>query len=174
MANRISSPAQSVDGRRAARRGHNDNAGHGVEMVHKLLAAAALAAAGLAAAPVVAQDADLAAKGEKVFKRCAACHQIGPEAKSRVGPSLEGVVGRTAGTLEGFSYSDAMTEAGANGLVWNSETLHEYLADPKAMVKGTKMAFAGLKKEEDRDAVIAYIEFRRRGHVTAARRWARE
>jgi cytochrome c len=129
-----------------------------MEMAHKLLAAVTLAAVGLAAVPVLAQDADLAAEGQKVFRRCAACHQIGPDAKNRVGPTLEGVIGRTAGTAPDFTYSDAMIEAGKSGLVWNDETLHEYLADPKAMVKGTKMAFAGLKKEEDRDAVIAYIE----------------
>jgi cytochrome c2 len=126
----------------------------GKEMVRKLLAVTVLA---LAATPVLAQD-DLAAQGEKVFKRCAACHQIGPDAKNRVGPSLEGVIGRTAGTAEGFTYSDAMAEAGQGGLVWTDETLHAYLENPREMVKGTKMAFAGLKKPEDRDAVIAYIE----------------
>jgi cytochrome c2 len=115
-----------------------------------------LAVAGLAAAPALAQD-DLAAAGEQVFKRCAACHMVGPDAKNRVGPELNGIVGRPAGTLEGFSYSKAMVEAGAGGLVWDDATLDAYLADPKAMVKGTKMAFAGLKSEEDRQAVIAYL-----------------
>ncbi len=115
-----------------------------------------LAFAGLAAAPTLAQD-DLAAEGEQVFKRCAACHQVGPDAKNRVGPELNGIVGRPAGTLEGFSYSKAMVEAGAGGLVWDEATLDAYLADPKGMVKGTKMAFAGLKSEEDRQAVIAYL-----------------
>jgi cytochrome c len=124
-------------------------------MSYKLLAMLALVGA---AAPVLAQDPALVEEGEKVFKRCAACHMVGPDAKNRVGPELNGVIGRTAGTLEGFSYSDAMVEAGAGGLVWNAETLHSYLADPKAMVKGTKMAFAGLRKPEDVDAVIAYIE----------------
>jgi cytochrome c2 len=123
-------------------------------MIHKLLIAAL--AAGVAA-PALAQD-DLAAAGEKVFRRCAACHQIGEGAEAKVGPPLEGVIGRTAGTYEGFSYSDAMVEAGQGGLVWNSDTLHQYLENPRGMVKGTKMAFAGLKKQEDRDAVIAYIE----------------
>jgi cytochrome c len=125
-----------------------------MEMSYKLLAAVAA----VLAAPAFAQDADLVEDGEKVFRRCAACHQIGEGAESRVGPPLEGVIGRAAGTFEGFKYSDAMVEAGAGGLVWDDETLHEYLENPKAMVKGTKMAFAGLKKPEDRDAVIAYIE----------------
>ena len=97
-------------------------------------------------------------RAQKVFKRCAVCHKIGEGAKNGAGPSLEGVIGRTAGTEEGFSYSKPMVEAGQAGLVWNDETLFEYLADPKAMVKGTKMVFAGLKSEEDRHAVIAYIE----------------
>ena len=119
------------------------------------LAAAVVA---VLAAPAFAQDADLVEDGEKVFRRCAACHQIGEGAESKVGPPLEGVIGRTAGTFEDFKYSDAMVEAGAGGLVWNDETLHEYLENPNVMVKGTKMAFAGLKKSEDRDAVIAYIE----------------
>jgi cytochrome c len=104
-----------------------------------------------------AQD-DQVAAGEKVFKRCAACHAIGEGAKNKVGPELNGVIGRTAGGLEGFNYSSAMTEAGAGGLVWTSETLHTYLENPKAMIPGTKMTFAGLKKVDDRDAVITYME----------------
>jgi cytochrome c len=122
-------------------------------MTYKLLAMLALVAT-----PAFAQDAALVDEGEKVFRRCAACHMIGPDAKNRVGPELNGVIGRTAGTLEDFNYSDAMKEAGAGGLVWSGETLHTYLADPRAMVKGTKMAFPGLKKPEEVDAVIAYIE----------------
>ena len=125
-------------------------------MAQTTLVALALAAA--VAAPAIAQDTSLAAAGQMVFKRCAACHQVGPDAKNRVGPNLTGVVGRTAGTDEGFSYSDAMMTAGANGLVWNEETLSAYLADPKAVVKGNKMAFVGLKSEDDRKAVIAYLE----------------
>jgi cytochrome c2 len=116
----------------------------------------AMALAGLATLPAMAQD-DLVAAGEKVFKRCAACHAVGPNAKDRVGPSLNGVIGRHAGGEEGFKYSPAMVKAGENGLVWNEETLHSYLGDPKATIPGNKMAFPGLKKEEERDAVIAYI-----------------
>jgi cytochrome c len=126
-------------------------------MTSKLLA---LAAALTLAAPAFAQEPDpaLVDAGAKVFRKCAACHMIGPDAKNRVGPELNGVIGRTAGTLPDFNYSDAMVAAGEGGLVWSVETLHEYLINPRAMVKGTKMAFAGLKDEEDRDAVIAYIE----------------
>jgi cytochrome c len=125
-----------------------------MEMVRNLLAAAMTM--GLAAGPALAQD-DLAAEGEKVFRKCGACHQVGEGAENKVGPELNGVIGRTAGSLEGFKYSDAMIEAGAGGLVWDEATLKEYLENPRAMVKGTKMAFAGLKKEEERAAVIAYL-----------------
>lgn len=118
----------------------------------------ALAIGGLAAAPALAQDADLVAAGKKVFRKCAACHQIGPDARNRVGPALNGVIGSTAGELHDYKFSKAMVEAGENGLVWTDETLDEYLADPKAVVPHNKMAFAGLKKQEDRQAVIAYIK----------------
>lgn len=105
-----------------------------------------------------AQDADMIAAGEKVFKKCAACHQVGADAKNKVGPELADVIGRTAGTAPDFKYSEAMIAYGAAGNVWNDETLHVYLENPKGVVKGTKMAFVGLKKVEDRDSVIAYIE----------------
>ncbi len=117
----------------------------------------ALAIGGLAATPALAQD-DLEAAGAKVFRKCAVCHQIGPDAKNRVGPALNGIIGEKAGAVEGFKFSDAMIEAGDNGLVWNDETLDTYLEDPKAMVPHNKMAFPGLKKEEDRKAVIAFIK----------------
>lgn len=117
----------------------------------------AIALAGLATLPAFAQE-DLAAAGEKVFKRCAACHAIGEGAKNRVGPALNGIMGRAAGGEEGFKYSPAMTKAGEGGLVWTAETLDTYLADPKSDIPGNKMAFPGLKKEDDRKAVIAYIE----------------
>lgn len=117
----------------------------------------AMAFAGLAALPAMAQD-DLVAAGEKVFKKCAACHAVGEGAKDRVGPSLNGIIGRTAGTEEGFKYSPAMVKAGEGGIVWQPDTLDTYLADPKADIPGNKMAFPGLKNEDDRKAVIAYIQ----------------
>ncbi len=107
--------------------------------------------------PAAAQDEALVADGEKVFRRCAACHQVGADAENKVGPQLANVIGRTAGSLEDFDYSDAMIAAGEGGMVWTEETLDPYLANPRGVVKGTSMAFAGLKKEEDRAAVIAYI-----------------
>jgi cytochrome c len=94
-----------------------------------------------------------AAKGEKVFKKCKACHAI-EEGKNKTGPSLYGVVGREAGLVEGYKYSKAMA---GSGLVWDAETLDGFLTKPKSYLKGTKMSFAGLKKEDDRANVIAYL-----------------
>ncbi|PVB62176.1 c-type cytochrome [Labrenzia sp. 011] len=113
----------------------------------------------LAALPVLAGGA-LAGdpdKGAKVFKKCAACHAVGENAKNKVGPQLNEVFGRAAGTLEDYKYSKAMISAGDDGLVWDDATLTTYLEKPRAMIKGTKMAFAGLKKEKDLENVIAYL-----------------
>lgn len=114
--------------------------------------AAAVLCLGLGSARVEAASPE---DGQKIFKRtCATCHTIEP-GKNRVGPSLHGVVGRMSGGVEGFKYSKAMADA---HLTWNQETLNKYLTNPKAEVPGTKMIFAGLKKEEDRQSVIAYLE----------------
>lgn len=109
----------------------------------------------MAATPVLAAgDADA---GATVFKKCMACHAVGEGAKNKVGPQLNDVLGRTAGTAPDYKYSKAMIEAGAGGLVWTEETLKPYLRKPKDVVPGTKMAFAGLPKEEDEDNLIAYL-----------------
>ena len=113
-------------------------------------AALALTAAIIAVPALAEGDAKA---GKKVFNKCKACHVVDKE-KNRVGPHLVGLFGRTAGTVEDFKYSDAMIE---HGVEWNDETLAEYLAAPKKVVKGTKMAFAGLRKEADREAVIEYL-----------------
>lgn len=111
----------------------------------------------VAAAPTV--DPALVKAGEKVFNKCKACHAVGDKAKHKIGPHLNGIFGRAAGTAEGFKkYSKDMKSAGADGLVWDEETLAAFLAKPKAMIKRTKMAFAGLKKEDDLTAVIAYLK----------------
>ena len=119
--------------------------------------AAAEAAAPVAAAPAGPDPAAVAA-GEKVFKKCAACHKVGDGAKNATGPVLNGIVGKPAATVDGFAYSAAMTEAGSGGLVWTPEALDTYLADPKKAVPKTKMSFAGLKSPEDRASVIAYLD----------------
>ncbi|MEO3429997.1 cytochrome c family protein [Pelagibius sp. CAU 1746] len=97
------------------------------------------------------------AKGEKVFRKCKACHAV-EEGKNKVGPSLFNVVGRTAGTVEGFRYSKAMEAFGADGQTWDEDNLSAFLEKPKDLVDKTKMAFAGLKKEEERADVIAYLK----------------
>jgi cytochrome c2 len=121
------------------------------------LALAAIAALTLSIGVGQAQEGDAAA-GEAVFKKCAACHAVGEGAKNRVGPLLNGVFGRTAGTAEGYKYSQAMIDAGAGGLVWDHETIGAYLADPKGYVPGNKMTFAGLKEPADVANVLAYLQ----------------
>jgi cytochrome c len=122
-------------------------------MIKRSLLVATLATA--FAAPAFAEGD--AAKGEKVFKKCKACHAVGDGAKNKVGPALNGIVGATAGQVADFKYSKAMIEAGEGGLVWDDANLALYLTKPKDLVKGTKMSFAGLKKEQDRADVIAYL-----------------
>ena len=105
----------------------------------------------LGAAPAVANDV---ASGEKVFKRCKACHYADKE-KNKTGPHLVNVIDRKAGSIEGYKYSKAMA---ASGLVWYEATLTAYLKAPKKFLKGTKMAFAGLKKDADIKNLIAYLK----------------
>lgn len=109
------------------------------------------------ATETAAADPALIEAGEKVFKKCAACHKVGEGAKHATGPILNGIINHPAGAIEGYKYSKAMLEAGEGGMVWDDETLHDYLEKPNAVVPKTKMTFAGLKKSEDRDAVIAYL-----------------
>ena len=94
-------------------------------------------------------------RGAKVYKRCKACHTINEGGKRKVGPNLWGIIGQKAGQAEGFAYSKAMEES---DIVWTEENLSEYLLKPSAVLPGGRMAFAGLKKESDRDAVIAYMK----------------
>lgn len=101
-----------------------------------------------------AQDA---AAGEKIFAKCKACHVVDKD-QNRVGPSLKGLFGRTAGTHAGFKYSQAMTDAGKGGLVWDEAHFKDYIKDPKAKVKGTKMAFAGLKDDAEIANLVAYLQ----------------
>ncbi len=99
-----------------------------------------------------AQDA---AAGEKTFAVCKACHQIGETAKIGVGPVLNGVIGRRAGTYPGYSYSEANKNS---GLTWDDATFREYIRDPKAKVPGTKMIYAGLKDEQKATDLLAYLK----------------
>jgi cytochrome c len=95
-----------------------------------------------------------AAAGEKVFKKCKTCHSFDP-GKRKLGPHLKDVVGRKAGSVEGFKYSKAM--AGSD-ITWDEASLDEFLKKPKKFLKGTKMSFGGLKKDEQRADLIAYLK----------------
>jgi cytochrome c len=108
----------------------------------------------LAFSPMAAHAQDAAA-GEKTFAQCRACHQIGPTAKNAVGPVLNGVIGRKAGTVEGYNYSPANKNS---GITWDEATFSEYIKDPKAKVPGTKMVYAGLKDEKRIADLIAYLK----------------
>lgn len=99
-----------------------------------------------------AQDA---ANGEKVFIACRACHQVGSTAKNAVGPALNGLFGRKAGSIERFNYSPANQNS---GLTWDEATFSEYIKDPKAKIPGTKMMYAGLKDEKRIQDLIAYLK----------------
>ncbi|MEE9428240.1 MAG: c-type cytochrome [Paracoccaceae bacterium] len=99
-------------------------------------------------------DAD---KGAKIFKKCKACHKVGDGAKNGVGPHLNLLFGRVAGTLEGAKFSKGMVRMGNDGLIWTAETLEAFLENPKAMVSKTRMSFKGLSEHEDREDVLAYL-----------------
>ena len=94
------------------------------------------------------------AHGEKVFKKCSACHMVAADGKNMIGPNLWGVIGRNAGSITDYNYSKAMI---AYGKEWTFEEMNAYLIKPQAYIKGTKMAFAGLRKEKDRASVIKYL-----------------
>ena len=95
--------------------------------------------------------------GEKVFRKCKSCHQLGQGAKHRIGPHLNGIFGRQAGSHEDFRYSKALVRAGTGGLEWHADTLDAFLEKPRALASGTRMSFAGLKKSDDRLNLIAYL-----------------
>jgi cytochrome c len=119
-------------------------------MMKVLIAAAMLTIA--TAASALAQDVE---KGQNSFKKCLPCHRIGPEAKNLVGPELNGLDGRKAGTVPGFNYSDANKNS---GIVWNEGTFKDYIKDPRAKVPGTKMTFAGIKNDQEINDLWAYLK----------------
>jgi cytochrome c len=114
-----------------------------------LIAVAALLAASAGAA--WAQDV---AKGEHSFFKCMPCHSIGADAQNKIGPVLNGLDGRHSGSVANFSYSDANKNS---GIVWNETTFKQYIQDPKAMIPGTKMIFAGVKNPQEVDDLWAYV-----------------
>ncbi|MCF6301774.1 MAG: c-type cytochrome [Devosiaceae bacterium] len=127
----------------------------------KLISAIALSLSLFTAAPAFAGEANL---GEDVFRKCMGCHKVGEGAKNSSGPVLNGIIGRTAGTFEGFRYGDDLVAAGEAGLVWDEDNIQEFIADPRAFLRTflddsgarAKMAFR-LRKEDDRENVAAYL-----------------
>ncbi len=117
----------------------------------KYVVLAAAAAGILMALPAQAGDAKA---GEKVFRKCKSCHYVDQE-KNKTGPHLVNIIGRAAGSVDGFKYSNAMKDS---GLTWDEATLAEFLKKPKAYIKGTKMAFSGLRKDKEIDDLIAYLK----------------
>lgn len=116
-----------------------------------------LASIALLAATAAAHADGDAEKGEKVFKKCLACHAVGPNAKPKVGPPLNGIVGAKWAHFDGYAYSNDLKEGAAAGKVWDKATLDSYLTNPKVLAPKGKMSFAGLKKEDEREDVIAYL-----------------
>jgi cytochrome c len=119
-----------------------------MKLIHALSAAAVLA---LTSSAFAAGDPDA---GAKVFNKCKACHQIGPGAKNVVGPELNGLSGRKTGSVEGYNYSDANKNS---GITWDEATFLEYISGPQKKIPGTKMTFAGIPDETDRNNLWAYI-----------------
>lgn len=95
-----------------------------------------------------------ATKGKRLFNRCRSCHNLTAAKRTRVGPNLDGLFGRTAGKDEGYRYSKALAEA---DFVWTEKALNDWLAQPRTFLPGNKMAFAGLRKEQDRKDLMAYL-----------------
>ncbi len=102
-------------------------------------------------------DPELVAAGETVFGKCKACHQVGDDARNRTGPVLNGIIGSQAGQNPDFRYSNPMQAAAEDGLVWTTEELTAFLENPRSYMRGTRMTFAGLRKPEDIEAVLAYL-----------------
>ena len=121
--------------------------------VYILAALAALVGGG----PAASHDHGDPDKGAAVFKACKSCHQVGEGARNRIGPVLNGIFGRPAGSIEGFRYSDGMLREYADGLIWTWETLDAYIENPKALVSKTRMSFRGMDDEQKRADLLAYL-----------------
>jgi cytochrome c len=117
----------------------------------KSLVIAAVLLAAASAGTARAQDVEA---GEKSFRKCMPCHDVGEEAKNKVGPKLNGLEGRKSGSIEGYSYSDANKNS---GITWSEATFKEYIVDPRAKIPGTKMIFPGIKNEKERNDLWAYL-----------------
>ena len=121
-------------------------------MQRYLWAVTIVAAVSTMSATASAQDLD---NGKSVFNKCRACHQVGEGAKNMVGPVLNGLIGRKAGSIEGFNYSEANKNS---GLTWDEATFREYIKNPKAKIPNTKMVFVGLSDEKDAEDLLAFLK----------------
>jgi cytochrome c len=117
-----------------------------------IVAASAFAAIAVSASTASAQDVDA---GQRQFNKCLPCHAVGPDAENKIGPELNGLDGRHSGTAPNYSYSDANKNS---GIVWNEASFKEYIKNPAAKVPGTKMAFAGIKNDQDVNDLWAYLK----------------
>ena len=126
-------------------------------MISKMAIAISLVATSAIATGARADLLGDAARGEALFRECSACHQVGTDATNRVGPHLNDIFGRKAGSVEGFRYSKGLARMGADGLVWSFDTLDAYVENPKALVSDTRMSYRGMKDEADRADLLAYL-----------------
>jgi cytochrome c len=115
----------------------------------------AIVAVLLTASPAAAQDAS---KGEAIFKRCRACHAIGPAAQNKAGPALTGIIGKKAASVPGFNYSDAMQEAAGRGLTWTEPELTKFLESPEVAIPNNVMAFPGIKNPTELRDLVAFLK----------------
>jgi cytochrome c len=141
-----------VQRERPMRQGPQFTRTHEEQPMKKLtLSALVVIASSAIASTALAQDV---AAGKTSFNKCMACHAIGEGAKNKVGPEQNGLDGRKAGTVEGYSYSDANKNS---GITWNKEQFLEYIKDPRAKIPGTKMIFAGIKNEKEAADLWAFL-----------------
>jgi cytochrome c len=130
----------------------------GDTMISKVAAAIFLAGTCALAGAAQAELLGDAKRGEALFRDCSSCHQVGPDAENRIGPHLNGIFGRKAGSVgDDYRYSKGLARMGADGLVWSFDTLDAYIENPKALVSDTRMAYRGMKDEKDRADLLAYL-----------------
>jgi len=99
-----------------------------------------------------------AEEGARLFRRCASCHEVGPDARNKIGPHLNEIMGRVAAGVEGFRYSRALTSMAEDGLVWDDDMMDAFLTRPSDFVPGTRMSFSGVRKESDRHEIIVFLK----------------
>ena len=121
-----------------------------------LVSGAAFAACLAISSPSLAAD-DVDTAGERLFSQCKTCHEIGEGARHKIGPHLDGIIGRVAGSLDGFKYSTAMRQAGLDGLVWDKKSLDTYLEKPRDFIRGNRMSYRGMSDPDDRSVLIEWL-----------------